>query len=34
MDRGAWWATVQETEQNQIQLKRISKHACIADLQC
>ena len=35
MDRGAWWATIRETEQSQTaQLKRFSKHARIADLQC
>ena len=39
MDRGAWWAAVHGVAQSQIQLKRLSMHACIGErngnpLQC
>ena len=39
MDRGAWWAAIHRVAWSQIQLKRLSMHACIGEgngnpLQC
>ena len=31
MDRGAWWAAVDEVAQSRTQLKRLSMHACIGE---